>query len=91
MSARGHRPPRARRRNLCRPPRLPHSPENLTWQKATDDESAPEYIEVAFGDDDHVHLRTNTEPDNIVTTTRVKWDAFVLGVKAGEFDHFVGL
>lgn len=24
-----------------------------------------------------------------VTTTRPKWDAFVLGVRAGEFDHFV--
>ncbi|MGW2558520.1 DUF397 domain-containing protein [Streptomyces sp. NPDC001514] len=23
-----------------------------------------------------------------VTTTRQKWDAFVLGVRAGEFDHF---
>ncbi|WP_030021085.1 DUF397 domain-containing protein [Streptomyces monomycini] len=72
-------------------PTPPTPPENLTWQKATDDESAPEYIEVAFGADGDVHLRTNTEPDNIVTTTRVKWDAFVLGVKAGEFDHFVGL
>ncbi|WP_217245216.1 DUF397 domain-containing protein [Streptomyces sp. AC602_WCS936] len=25
----------------------------------------------------------------VVTTDRQKWDAFVLGVKAGEFDHFV--
>ena len=24
----------------------------------------------------------------VVTTTRGKWDAFVLGVRAGEFDHF---
>ncbi|MFH9425302.1 DUF397 domain-containing protein [Streptomyces sp. NPDC017529] len=73
------------------PAPAPTPPENLNWQKATDDESAPEYIEVAFGDDDHVYLRTNIEPDNVVTTTRTKWDAFVLGVKAGEFDHFVGL
>ncbi|MEU7161711.1 DUF397 domain-containing protein [Streptomyces chrestomyceticus] len=72
-------------------PTTPTPFENLTWQKATDDESAPEYIEVAFGDDGNVYLRTNTEPDNVVVTTRVKWDAFVLGVKAGEFDHFVGL
>ncbi|MFD7663113.1 DUF397 domain-containing protein [Streptomyces sp. NPDC059788] len=69
----------------------PTPPENLNWQKATDDEDAPEYIEVAFGEDGRVHLRTNTEPDNVVVTTRTKWDAFVLGVKAGEFDHFVGL
>ncbi|KAA6214704.1 DUF397 domain-containing protein [Streptomyces albofaciens JCM 4342] len=72
-------------------PPTPHIPADLDWQKATDDESAPEYIEVAFGDDDHVYLRTNIEPDNVVVTTRTKWDAFVLGVKAGEFDHFVGL
>lgn len=66
----------------------------LDWIKATDDPTAPEYIEIAFGegdDSDSVYLRTNTEPDNIVTTTRRKWEAFVLGVKAGEFDHFVGL
>ncbi|MEV5595930.1 DUF397 domain-containing protein [Streptomyces sp. NPDC052496] len=72
-------------------PPTPPLPAHLDWQKATDDESAPEYIEVAFGDDGHVYLRTNTEPDNVVVTTRAKWDAFVLGVKAGEFDHFVGL
>lgn len=70
---------------------MPTPPQNLNWQKATDDETASEYIEVAFGEDDDtdVYLRTNTEPDNIVITTRTKWDAFVLGVKAGEFDHFV--
>ncbi|UNO40558.1 DUF397 domain-containing protein [Streptomyces sp. MST-110588] len=66
-------------------------PSKLNWQKATDDENAEEYIEVAFGDHDDVHLRTNTDPDTIVTTTQAKWDAFVLGVQAGEFDHFVGL
>ncbi|MFH8347005.1 DUF397 domain-containing protein [Streptomyces sp. NPDC018045] len=72
-------------------PTTPTPPANLTWQKATDDASTPEYIEVAFGGDDNVYLRTNTEPDNIVATTRTKWDAFVLGVKAGEFDHFAEL
>jgi hypothetical protein len=28
-------------------------------------------------------------PDTVVTTNRRKWEAFVLGVQAGEFDHFV--
>ncbi|MFF4699710.1 DUF397 domain-containing protein [Streptomyces chattanoogensis] len=64
---------------------------SLTWHKATDDPDAPEYIEVAFADGGAVHLRTSTDPESIVTTTRAKWDAFVLGVKAGEFDHFAGL
>ncbi|MGH4029402.1 DUF397 domain-containing protein [Actinomycetota bacterium Odt1-20B] len=52
-------------------------------------------IEITFGksegtgDDDPVHLRETSAPENLVTTTRKKWDAFVLGVRAGEFDHFV--
>ncbi len=36
-----------------------------------------------------VHIRVTDNPENIVTTNRRKWDAFVLGVQAGEFDHFV--
>ena len=35
-----------------------------------------------------VHLRSTTTPDTVVTTDRDKWHAFVLGVRAGEFDHF---
>ncbi|MBE8478177.1 DUF397 domain-containing protein [Streptomyces justiciae] len=33
-----------------------------------------------------IHIRTAA---TTVTTDRAKWHAFVLGVKAGEFDHFV--
>ncbi|MEU9986388.1 DUF397 domain-containing protein [Streptomyces sp. NPDC048045] len=36
--------------------------------------------------DTPLHLRS---ADTVVTTTRGKWNAFVLGVQAGEFDHFV--
>ncbi|MBX7549487.1 hypothetical protein K1Y78_15900 [Streptomyces sp. tea 10] len=36
-------------------------------------------------DDAPFHLRC---ADTVVTTTRRKWNAFVLGVRAGEFDHF---
>lgn len=36
-----------------------------------------------------VYIRETGDPENVVTTTRRKWDAFVLGVQAGEFDHFV--
>ncbi|WP_330289198.1 DUF397 domain-containing protein [Streptomyces sp. NBC_00576] len=35
-----------------------------------------------------VHLRSTTAPETVVTTDRRKWHAFVLGVRAGEFDHF---
>ncbi|WP_171117961.1 MULTISPECIES: DUF397 domain-containing protein [Streptomyces] len=49
-------------------------------------------IEITFdeGDDANtpVHLRETSAPDIVVTTDRRKWDAFVLGVQAGEFDHF---
>ncbi|EPH41756.1 DUF397 domain-containing protein [Streptomyces aurantiacus] len=68
----------------------PH-PEPLTWARAApDDEEGPgPWIELAFGPDDTVHLRTTDAPDHVVTTTRTKWEAFVLGARAGEFDHFV--
>ncbi|MEV5506173.1 DUF397 domain-containing protein [Streptomyces orinoci] len=51
----------------------------------------PEYLEVAFGNegDDNVYIRENVHPEKVVITTKRKWDAFVLGVQAGEFDHFV--
>ncbi|MEU6231216.1 DUF397 domain-containing protein [Streptomyces sp. NPDC047042] len=35
-----------------------------------------------------VHLHSTTAPETVVTTDRRRWDAFVLGVRAGEFDHF---
>ncbi|MFI1970168.1 DUF397 domain-containing protein [Streptomyces cinnamoneus] len=60
----------------------------LDWIKAAE-EGDTEYFEVAFGDDGNVHIRLNTDPENVVVTTDAKWEAFVLGVKAGEFDHFV--
>ncbi|MDX6363052.1 MAG: hypothetical protein QOC85_2062 [Streptomyces sp.] len=46
-------------------------------------------IELTFGADDSVQLCETGDPATVVTTTRKKWDAFVLGVRAGEFDHFV--
>ncbi|MFF3450946.1 DUF397 domain-containing protein [Streptomyces sp. NPDC002667] len=63
----------------------------LDWVRAApEDATGPgPWIEIAFGEDDLVHLRETSDPGNVVTTTRRKWDAFVLGVRAGEFDHFV--
>lgn len=68
------------------PPRVP---EGMDWIPATDDLTLPEYLEIAFDGNGNVYLRENTHPDKVVITTERKWDAFVLGVKAGEFDHFV--
>lgn len=32
---------------------------------------------------------TPTTSPSVLPTSRRKWDTFVLGVQAGEFDHFV--
>lgn len=70
-------------------------PPDLTWVRAAPPEATGPgpWIEIAFGEGDDgeapVHLRETSDPDNVVTTNRRKWDAFVLGVRAGEFDHFV--
>lgn len=45
-------------------------------------------IEVVADDDNTVRIRATAAPDTTVTTDRRKWDTFVLGVRAGEFDHF---
>lgn len=64
--------------------------DHLDWIRATDDpDPHAECIEVAAGEGDLVHLRQSDDPGNVVTTTRAKWDAFVLGVQNDEFDHFV--
>ncbi|MBF6056381.1 hypothetical protein AF335_10505 [Streptomyces eurocidicus] len=60
----------------------------LEWIPATDGDET-EYLEIAFGGDGNVYIRENHKPEKVVVTTETKWDAFVLGVKAGEFDHFV--
>ncbi|MBW1603341.1 DUF397 domain-containing protein [Streptomyces sp. JJ66] len=60
----------------------------LEWIRSSDDPDE-ECIEVAAGEGDLIHLRQTDEPDHVVTTTKAKWKAFVLGVQNDEFDHFV--
>ncbi|MER7200548.1 DUF397 domain-containing protein [Streptomyces sp. CB01635] len=64
---------------------------DLRWERAAPEgaDGPGPWIEIAFGPDDLVHLRETSAPETVVTTTQRKWDAFVLGVQAGEFDHFV--
>ncbi|MPY63856.1 DUF397 domain-containing protein [Streptomyces spongiae] len=70
-------------------------PADLDWIRAApEDATGPgPWIEVAFTESEDpeapVYIRETSDPDNVVTTNRRKWDAFVLGVQAGEFDHFV--
>ncbi|GAA1248263.1 MULTISPECIES: DUF397 domain-containing protein [Streptomyces] len=73
---------------------MPHdetpSPTQLDRTRAAPEDAAGDgpWIEIAFGPDDQVYLRETSAPEKAVTATRQKWDAFELGVQAGEFDHF---
>ncbi len=58
----------------------------IEWHKASCGEGA-NCIEIAR-DGDRVLMRESGKPDEIVVTTPAKLEAFLLGVKAGEFDHF---
>ncbi|MCX2927492.1 DUF397 domain-containing protein [Streptomyces sp. NEAU-W12] len=49
----------------------------------------PAGIEVVLGEDNTVRIRAAATPGTAVTTDRPRWDTFVRGVRAGEFDHFL--
>lgn len=55
------------------------------WAKSSFCRNASSCVEVR-GDADAIYLRESDDPDVVVTTTRSKWDAFVKGVAAGEFN-----
>lgn len=61
------------------------------WQKSSfsggDAENA--CLELASSAGDLRHLRESDDPDVVVTTDAAKLRAFILGVKAGEFDHLI--
>ncbi|MFE4366840.1 DUF397 domain-containing protein [Streptomyces sp. NPDC056835] len=59
------------------------------WQKSSYSGTAGNCVNVAAADDGTIKIQESDEPDTIVTTTPEKLRAFILGVKAGEFDHFV--
>lgn len=60
----------------------------LDWIRASDDPDE-ECFEVAAGEGELIHIRQTDAPEQVVTTTKAKWHAFVLGVQNDEFDHFV--
>ncbi|QHY95964.1 hypothetical protein SSPS47_12630 [Streptomyces sp. S4.7] len=60
----------------------------LNWQKSSFSANANSCVNVSASDDGTVKIRESDDPDTIVTTTPEKLRAFILGVKAGEFDHF---
>ncbi|AXE79493.1 DUF397 domain-containing protein [Streptomyces atratus] len=62
----------------------------INWQKssfsgADNNQSCIELAPV----DGSIKMRESDDPDVVVTTTVAKLRAFVLGVKAGEFDHLI--
>ncbi|MBP8539681.1 DUF397 domain-containing protein [Streptomyces sp. MK37H] len=67
--------------------------QELDWQRAApaDLPEGTAYLEVAVGPDDQILMRESNDPETVVVTTRAKWDAFIKGVKAGEFDDFADL
>ncbi|MFI6849073.1 DUF397 domain-containing protein [Kitasatospora sp. NPDC050467] len=58
------------------------------WQTASPGGGPEESLEVRTADG-MVEIRDPDTGNIIVRTTPRKWEAFLLGVKAGEFDHFV--
>ncbi|MFD7236474.1 DUF397 domain-containing protein [Streptomyces syringium] len=62
----------------------------IRWQKSSfsGGDTNQDCVELAAVDE-VVLIRESDEPDQIVRTSRAKLRAFVLGVKAGEFDHLI--
>ena len=54
--------------------------EQLDWQRSS-----------FSTEGEFVYIRESDNPELVVTTTRTKLNAWILGAKDGEFDHFVGL
>ncbi|MFD5553803.1 DUF397 domain-containing protein [Streptomyces sp. NPDC127068] len=62
----------------------------IRWQKSSYSSGGDEgqCLEIATRADT-VLLRESDAPGTVVTTTPAKLRAFLLGVKAGEFDHLI--
>ncbi|MFF9481295.1 DUF397 domain-containing protein [Streptomyces sp. NPDC014733] len=61
----------------------------IKWQKSSFSGSGAQCLETAIVDGE-ILLRESDDPTVIIKTTQEKLAAFLLGVKNGEFDHFVG-
>ncbi|MDH6110910.1 hypothetical protein P3T36_004483 [Kitasatospora sp. MAP12-15] len=60
------------------------------WQKSSFSGSSNACVEVRATGDGMVEMRESDTGDVIIRTTPTKFAKFLLGAKAGEFDHFVG-
>ncbi|MFF3751317.1 DUF397 domain-containing protein [Streptomyces sp. NPDC002018] len=59
-----------------------------TWQESSYCQAGNSCVGVRR-DGGAILIRESEQPDEIIATTPEKLAAFILGVKAGEFDHFV--
>ncbi|BDM66722.1 hypothetical protein HEK616_02090 [Streptomyces nigrescens] len=61
----------------------------IKWQKSSFSSGNSEQCLETARDSGEILLRESDDPHVIVRTTPEKLAAFILGVKNGEFDHFV--
>jgi hypothetical protein len=61
--------------------------DQLNWQRSSFGNDQANCLEIA-SEGDLVYIRESDNPTHVVTTTRTKLNAWILGAKDGEFDHF---
>ncbi|WP_405616985.1 DUF397 domain-containing protein [Streptomyces sp. NBC_01508] len=64
--------------------------DHINWQKSSFSgaDDSPNCVELAAADG-QIMMRESDAPDTVFTTSREKLRAFLLEVKAGEFDHLI--
>jgi hypothetical protein len=63
-------------------------PADACWTKSSSSAANGNCVEVAAVPEDGVAVRHSKDPTGAVLRfTTAEWHAFLLGVKAGEFDH----
>ncbi|TVL92468.1 DUF397 domain-containing protein [Streptomyces sp. SAJ15] len=63
---------------------------DIQWQRSSFSGGGGEQCIELAQTSDAILIRESDDPRAVITTTRSKLDAFISGVKAGEFDHLVG-
>jgi hypothetical protein len=62
---------------------------SIQWQKSSFSGGGGENCVEVAQHDGNIVMRESDAPGDIITTSRDKLAAFIKGVKAGEFDHFI--
>ncbi|MFD3909931.1 MULTISPECIES: DUF397 domain-containing protein [unclassified Streptomyces] len=63
-------------------------PKEITWQKSSFSQGAGECVEIAAASG-KILIRESDSPENIVATSHERLGAFILAIKAGEFDDLL--